>query len=82
MVAEWLLKFAAAIVLWQNKAMNTLKPKANAARKVAQPSGRGELSSVQPKVVNPYALSAQAAAKAVRRAGIVTATGKLTRIYK
>lgn len=35
-----------------------------------------------PAVDNPYALSPQDAAKALRRAGIVTAKGRLARIFR
>jgi hypothetical protein len=35
-----------------------------------------------PVLENPYALSPQEAAKALRRAGIVTAKGRLTRIFR
>ncbi|WGG50908.1 hypothetical protein [Rugamonas sp. DEMB1] len=62
--------------------MDTLKPKVNAAHKDAPTSGRREVGPAQSKVANPYAMSSQAAAKAVLRAGIVTASGKLTRVYK
>jgi len=62
--------------------MNMPKPKAKPARKNARVRGDGEVSSTLSKAANPYAMSPQEAAEAVRRAGIVTSGGKLTRIYK
>jgi hypothetical protein len=56
--------------------MNTPKPKHTVK---ATPQRKEQSPSPQ---VNPYAMSAQAAAAALRRAGILTPTGKLSRIYK
>jgi hypothetical protein len=75
-------KFAAVVMLWENETMDTLKPKVKAAHKDAPTAGRCEVGPAQSRVANPYAMSPQAAAKAVLRAGIVTAGGKLTRVYK
>lgn len=63
------------MVTSKSKAKPTLKPDAKADRKVMD-------ASTSTKVANPYAISDQAAAQAVRRAGIVTAAGKLSRVYK
>jgi hypothetical protein len=75
-------KFAAVIALCENESMNMSKPKAKPARKSARAVDAGGLNSAPSKTANPYAMSAQEAAAAVRRAGIVTPGGKLTRIYK
>lgn len=63
--------------------MVTSKSKAKPARGPAPKANRdGVNSAAAGKVVNPYAMSDKAAAQAVRRAGIVTVGGNLSRIYK
>jgi hypothetical protein len=63
--------------------MVTSKSKATPAREPASKPNRKEVNSSAPaKVTNPYAISSNAAAQAVRRSGIVTVGGKLSRIYK
>lgn len=62
--------------------MVTSKSKATPAREPASKPNRKEVSPSALKVTNPYAISSNAAAQAVRRSGIVTVGGKLSRIYK
>lgn len=65
--------------------MVTSKSKA-APAPARQPDSKPNRKEVSPaaraKVTNPYAISSTAAAQAVRRSGIVTVEGKLSRIYK
>lgn len=64
--------------------MKALKPK---MKVVAQPENAPLPVRIPSKVAksaesDPYALSPQEAAKALRRAGIVTANGRLTRLFR
>lgn len=75
------LKFAAAFALCENEIMTASKPKS--VRGSANTVQRGRANATVSKPAdNPYAMSSEAAAKAVRRAGIVTPGGKLSRAYK
>lgn len=63
--------------------MVTSKSKVKPARGPVPKANRdGVNSSASAKAANPYAMSDKAAAQAVRRAGIVTDGGNLSRIYK
>ncbi|GJJ02823.1 hypothetical protein RugamoR64_33610 [Duganella rhizosphaerae] len=63
--------------------MVTSKSKAKPAHgSVPKAKPGGVNSSASTTVANPYAISDKAAALAVRRAGIVTVGGKLSRVYK
>lgn len=63
--------------------MVTSKSKAKPAHEATPDVKRnGGSSSAPTKAANPYAISDKAAAQAVRRSGIVTAGGKLSRVYK
>lgn len=62
--------------------MVTSKSKAKPAPVAATNAKPNGVNSVGLEVANPYAISDKAAAEAVRRAGIVTAGGKLSRVFK
>lgn len=63
--------------------MVTSKSKDKSAHESASKEKRiGVNSATSTKVTNPYAMSDKAAAQAVRRSGIVTVGGKLSRVYK
>lgn len=63
--------------------MVTAKSSAKPASPVGTATNRRQPAKAAAETdANPYAMSSAAAAKAVRRAGIVTPAGKLSRVYK